>query len=268
MDGSFSKVPSCNFDEDEVTTIGKIITHAFILYGVFPIQLCKASLLKYLCGTVDDDILTRSFLEYLPPQEEELLSNFSESTDSQAVIDIFSEFGILNLPTVENLPELIKKAAKMALIKQPCFNLQALVQGMGKFWNSVTGDMLQSLYVTTIPTAKKIVECVESNEKGPQDQKVTTWLHRYIRSCTSDQLVKFVRFVSGSPSLTPNSKIRIEFVNQAVTSLYPTSKACFKILYIPRQYCSFYQLKDNLDIYINQSNSSYWSMHDNLDFDI
>ena len=202
MDGNLCKVPSNNFDEEELHTIGKIITHGFILHNVFPVQLCKASLVNYLCGELTDNLLSSSFLEYLPPKEEDLIANFSESTDTQAIVDIFSEYGIHELPTVKNLPVLTKRTAKAALIKNPCFNMQNLVAGMGNFWKVVTTEMLESLYLSTIPCASKVIESLEANELSTQDQRVTTWLHRYLRSCANEELTRYIRFVTGSASFT------------------------------------------------------------------
>ena len=41
LDGFTQKVPPSNMDEDGLQTAGKIITHAFVCYNVFPHQLSK-----------------------------------------------------------------------------------------------------------------------------------------------------------------------------------------------------------------------------------
>ena len=50
MDGEHEKVPSkTNMDDDDLEISGKIITHAFIQFGIFPVKLCKCSM-KSLIG--------------------------------------------------------------------------------------------------------------------------------------------------------------------------------------------------------------------------
>ena len=48
FEGANEKVPLSNFKTEELEIIGKIITHAFIIHGIFPVQICKSSLLNVL----------------------------------------------------------------------------------------------------------------------------------------------------------------------------------------------------------------------------
>ena len=65
MDGSSEKVPSSMQDDEELEVIGKIITHAYITYSVFPLQLCKATLKYYIYDVVSGEELIQSFMHYL-----------------------------------------------------------------------------------------------------------------------------------------------------------------------------------------------------------
>ena len=42
------KVPLSNIETEELEIIGKIITHAFIIHGTVPVQICKSSFLNVL----------------------------------------------------------------------------------------------------------------------------------------------------------------------------------------------------------------------------
>ena len=42
------KVPLSNIETEKLEIIGKIITHAFIIHGIFPVQICKSSFLNVL----------------------------------------------------------------------------------------------------------------------------------------------------------------------------------------------------------------------------
>ena len=263
MDGSFQLVPQPNFDEDELSIVGEIITHAFLQCEVYPLEICKSSLKYCIFGDVDFNELISSFMQFITPKEAEIIDKFKrgDMVDAQPIMDILTEYSIFSRPTPNNVSELLHRAANVALIRNPCFSFQRIIKGMGNFWKKLPMEVFDSIYVCTIPTPQTVINSLKSNEINKIDAKITTWLHRYIRSCTSTELAKFVRFITGSATFPPNTSIRVEFTNQPIAYLRPTSKTCFKILVLPRQYNSFKQMRDNLDIYIGDCYS--WAVHDN-----
>ena len=50
MEGHFEKFPSTCLEEDELNILGRVMTHAFILFDVFPVALCKVSMKKLYLG--------------------------------------------------------------------------------------------------------------------------------------------------------------------------------------------------------------------------
>ena len=122
--------------------------------------------------------------------------------------------------------------------------------------------MIDSLYQCTVPTAEAVIKNLESKEQSQQDQKITIWLHRYIRSCRKSELSQFIRFITGSASFSPNTTIKLEFINQPTSYLRPFSKTCLKILILPRQYISFTALRENLKFNIN--NTENWTVYDGV----
>ena len=262
MEGHFFKVPSPYLDDEELKLIGEIITHGFILFDIFPLALCKLSLKHYLYNHEEsDEDMYQSFLSFITPIERELISRFAhkDGEDAQPLIDIFTEYSIFTRPTSQNVRSIVIKAANIALIRQPCFAMQLLVQGMGSFWNKTNVNQMDSLYQLTTPTADDIISILDPEEVCKKDQQVTTWLHRYVRSSNPDELLHFVRFITGSEMMIPGSKIKIEFVDQSEEHLHPITKTCFKILIVPRQFKSFFELRDNLNFYVNQGS---WEVHD------
>lgn len=129
--------------------IEKIITHAFIEYNVFPYKLCKTILCQHLYGSANDQDLLQSFLNYLPYQEKDRVEQFSKGLTKhiEPVIDILSESKIFMTPTKENINDLCIKAATMTLI--PYLSSYILIKGIGHFWNGVTYDMFNSIYICT-----------------------------------------------------------------------------------------------------------------------
>ena len=263
MEGQFEKIPASRYEDTELNILGEIIHHAFVLYEVFPVQLCKSTLKHYLHQDVSGEELSESFLSFITPTERDLIKNLQEksSGNKQAIQDILQEYSVFEIPNSENIMSLVEKAANVALIKQPCYNMQKIVEGMGNFWEIVTPEMIDSLYHCTIPSAEDVISMFNVAEKQSQDQKITTWLHRYVRCCDKHKLARFIRFITSSETLLPRTVIKVEYVNHSPPHLHPYATTCFKILSLLRQFSSFYELKENLDLFINQG--ANWGVYDN-----
>ena len=128
------------------------------------------------------------------------------------------------------------------------------------FLKKISFQHFKSLYELTRPSAKRVIDSLKIEEKSKQEGKIVTWICRYIRSLTAPKLEAFLRFITGVSSITPSTKIKVEFVDQSVDCLRPLSKTCFKIFIVGRQYLSFTQLQANFNLYIN--NPENWSVQD------
>ena len=206
--------------------------------------------------------LCQSFFQFLTAEEANLIQSFinKDHIEVQPIVDILCDHNIFDLPKPSNIMSLVLKASKKALIRDTAFSFQHLIEGLGLFWKKISTEMIDALYQLTVPSSSALIDNIEATKVNAQDQKVTTWLHRYLRSCTKDELVLFVRFVTGSNCYDPNTKIKVEYVNQPPDHLRPASKTCFKILILPRQYASFTRLRENLKFYI--SNTGNWNVYD------
>jgi len=243
---SSKKVPSTSVDDEELRVIGKLNTHAFITYGVLLLQIYSSTMKYYLQDEIEDKEILSSFLNFLPSNETQLIKTFKEiGGDTQPISDILSDYSIFSVPTKDSIDELTVKAGKVALIRNPCFAIQHLVNGMGTFWNKCSKSHIDSIYSITLPNAERIINCLDSTENSKQEGKILTWFHRYIRSCSLSELIRLVRFITGSPSLSPSAVIKVEFVDQSVNNLRPQAQTCFKFFIIPRQYYSFSQLRQS-----------------------
>ena len=262
FEGCNERVPLTAMDTDELEIIGKVIHSAFICYDLFPVELCKASFIYALFKEVSDEELFLSFMNFLPPHEGRLVEEFAAGRipQNQPIIDILCDHHVFDVPSSENVKSLFIKAANFSLIRATSFSINALVKGMGSFWQSITKEMFESIYACSIATPERIISSLVPNEVSHVDQKVTTWLHRYIRSCTKSELSTFIRFITGSSCFPPGEVIKVEFVNQSPDWLRPTVATCFKILRLPRQYQSFTQMCDNMKTYIDREDT--WPVYD------
>ena len=135
----------------------------------------------YVFGTASEEELLSSFLKFLASYEANIMTKFRESKtlENQPVLDISNEYAMFHQPTPSNIMSLLAKAAKIALVKLPCFAMQTLTRGMGPFCEKLEENLFDSIYDCTIPTSVKVIESIDAVERSAKDGKTTTWLSRY-----------------------------------------------------------------------------------------
>jgi hypothetical protein len=102
--------------------VGRIITHAFLLFEMSPVQISYTSLKHIFFGAVRDDELLDSFFKNIPENEANIIKALSNGNgNSQACMDILSEFRVFGLPTSENIISLCKRTAHVCMVQSPCF---------------------------------------------------------------------------------------------------------------------------------------------------
>ena len=127
FDGANEKVPLPNIETEELEIIGEIITHAFITHGIFPVQICKSSLLNVLYGESNREVLLASILNFLPDKGAAIIrKTCGESVNLQAITDVLNENHIFAQPNANNVYDLCCSAAKMTLIMLPNFSFQTI----------------------------------------------------------------------------------------------------------------------------------------------
>ena len=265
MDGSNERVPRTIVDDDDLVAVRKTITHAFILCNIFTFEISKSSIKHFIFGgDINKTKHLTSFMAFIMPKEASIIQRFRSgilNDDEDEIMNISTEYSVFTKPTRSNVDTLLEKAAKVALIKGPHFSLQSLVRGMGNFWEKLDVSLFDALYGAIIPTSEKVIASLTFHETSNHDAKIVTWLHPYIRNLSKTSLSTFVQFITGSGNLLPDTSIKVEFINKPLNHARPTSKTCFKMLYLPRQYSSLSEMKQNSDFYI-LNNLQNWCVHD------
>ena len=90
-----------DLNQEDFVSIGRILTHQYVLCGVFPVKVSQASLQHTMLGNVTDECKIESFLRLLQPREREYLS-ISLAGDgcfpTEEMIDLFGDYNIRQLP--------------------------------------------------------------------------------------------------------------------------------------------------------------------------
>lgn len=247
----------------DYVTVGRILTHGFVLCDSFPVQLARASLHQALFGSVSDECLLDSFLMLLPEKEREAMRNGLNGAKPfplEEIIDILDDFRETTRPSPYNLRKLLLKIATAEFLTKPFLLLLKLREGMGAFWNGLEKVELDVLYKLCCPTPARVANQLSTLPASPQEEKVFRWLKWYARNMESKMAVKFVRFCTASDVLPPTERIAVHFENMPQVAIRPTACACFWILKVSCNYQTFNHLKDNFDFYLRDP--TQWDLSD------
>ena len=216
FDGVDAKVPSVNIGDEECLIFGRIISHAYISFGIFPIQIAKASFMHFLTGKVSDQDLFDSFTSFLDSKEGELVKRVVRGEDElfYALSDILADYRINAIINKENAYGLVISAAKNVFLRYPCFSFQKICEGMGNFWKDISREDIKQIYNLAVATPETVLERCEIDERDKLEAKCATWFCRYVRCCTSEMLGLLLRFCTGSSHLIPTTKIKVTWSSQ------------------------------------------------------
>ena len=165
-EGHMAKVPK--MDPDRLLTnfweiVGRIMSHSFVLFGIFPIELNFASMAYVLSGKVSTEALIDHFLLYLPEEDgSAILTGLTEQgfpSVRKRLVYLFSSHKATKLPTSANLKRQIIALANYRLLAepvQPLLQLKAGLSAHGILWHGWTESVLAELYDQLKPDGLKV----------------------------------------------------------------------------------------------------------------
>ena len=165
-----------------------------------------------------------------------------------------------------NIKKLTIEAANVALVRQPYFLLKNLAFEMSIF-KDMGPDLFSQIFALQMVNAEKLIVSLNNDEANSNhEEKIMSWLIRYLRNCTHKQVLEILQFITGSCSLVTGEQIKVRYVSLTDTLLRPTSQTCFKILYLPRQIASYSELAKMFKTFIH-NNDTCWTLYDSGDSD-
>ena len=82
-------------------------------------------------------------------------------------------------------------------------------------------SIIEALYRSTKTTSRRLIKSLCGNEQCAKDQKLTTCLHRFIRSCKKAGFGSPIKYITEITNLKVETKIKVEYVNQSPGNLRP-----------------------------------------------
>ena len=134
-----------DLSQEDYVSIGRILTHQFILCGVFPVKLSQASMQHALLGTAMDQCIVESFLALLPPNKKDCLSRALDRVGPfprKEIIDLLDDYNLRQFPTADNIRSILIFAGTAEFVTKPFMCLTSLRQGMGDLRSNVSKEEL------------------------------------------------------------------------------------------------------------------------------
>ena len=186
-----------NLNQEDYVSIGRILTHQFVLCGMFPVKVSQASMHHTLFGHATDECKIESFLRLLPPRERECISRALKGErpfPTGEIIDLLEDYSVRQLPTA------VLSVATAEFVTKPFLCLSSMREGMGQMWEKVTKGEIASLYEISRPTASGIIAILECIPENPKEDQIFRWLERYLKGSSNEIRAKFLRFCTATDS--------------------------------------------------------------------
>ena len=271
FDGSSKFVPRVGpgIEESTMRTLGQIISHQYVLTGIFPVQINKAFVVAMLCGrqALDNEDLVEAFLEYVSYNESMALKAALAQSEQGGLsdesygflIDFFSDYQVKKRPSATNLKAIVVQVAKNELLSRPAMAMDSMREGLrdGDYkdlWKYSKEDVFKVYEVMRV-TPQRVLSML-SEEPSTHVHKcrlqILSYLKKYIRCLSRKELELFLRYITGS-SLPVVESIKVIFhVNELGSLPHPIAHTCSASIDLPDGgYASFNDFRVQMDSLLN-----------------
>lgn len=172
--GNLEKVPDMDHRfifRDYMTTLGRIISHCFVLTGYFPTTFARAAITFMWTGVVSYDTCLHSFLNTLSEEERLViqaclrdLSKIDDPSVCLKAIRILSVYSCRIRVTRSNFRQTIIEVARLNVVILPLWALTCIRMGMRCYpllWDGISENGLAAFYEKLAPTVEKALEKVK-----------------------------------------------------------------------------------------------------------
>lgn len=271
FEGSCTFVPrvSPEIEESTMRTLGRIISHQYVLTGIFPVHINRAFMVATLCGrqAVSDEDLVEAFLEYISENESQELKAILAQSDQgelsdescEFLLDFFSDYQVTKRPLASNLKATLVQVAKNELLSKPAMAMDGMREGLrdGDFenlWNCSKEVVAKMYYMMQLTPQRVIAMLAEepSTHLNKSRAKIFSYLKKYIRYLSRKELGLFLRYVTGSPVPVVEC-IKVMFhVNELGSLPHPRTHTCAASIDLPDSgYASFNDFRIQMDSLLN-----------------
>lgn len=245
---------------DQYITLGRVLSHGYIVAGIFPVFLNQAYMQALLFGeaSITDDALLQSLIDFLTVYERERLLRILCATeldpmDGEFLLDLEDRAGVTMMATIKNCNTIVQFVSRSLLIEAPMHTMTKIKEGMmqiphsQQLWESITTEELFNLYEELQPTPGKVASLFSVICETPEENRVFDYLQRYVRSLSHEDCVKFLRWVTGSECLTV-PRVEVQFHKSEEKEPFPRAHTCSAMIDISSTgYATFNAFRNVMD---------------------
>lgn len=266
--------PNINFST--LPLFGTILSHSYLASGMLPVRVAFPCLAHCLLGHVElsNEVFFDSLINSLSLHDATVLrSAFSEADAGVTTFKRETESGLLELasryesrmiPRPTTVRDIFLQIAKYTFIHKPAASITAINSGIPiehtSFWKTLGVERLHRLYRVKSVSPAKVIKMVDEAEALDRNQeKVISYLKQYIGSLNSEDLQRFLRFVTGTSCIT--KKIGITFNTLSGAARRPIAHTCELSLELSSTYSTYIEFARELRSVVSTSGDSLWGMN-------
>ena len=281
FEGTTTYVPRISpaINESIYNTLGRIMSHGYVMVGVFPTLLSKTFFTALVAGkeNVTDNDFLEGFLDYVSFYDNVKLQNILGECSTQQslsassidyLVDFLSEFNVSKMPNAKNLQSILLSVAKTELWNKAVMAANSLKEGLfegipGNVWHSATKVQVDDLYQSLQATTDKVLSLIAVDDPSAMTKGqdiVFTYFKKYVRTLNERELSSFLRYVTGSSAVVVSS-IKVIFHSHIGNLPHVTVHACSAVVDLPSGgYDSFADFKSQMDEVLKNEESWKFSL--------
>lgn len=149
--------------------VGRVLAHGFVLCKFWPTDLCLATLVAALTGSVSRTLAFESFCQYVQCHQESTLRAVLERSQEWddathlRLMNILGNYGCRVNVASSTVGNTIEELAMLATVKKPYYCLLEIARGMRCYptlWNNITEETLVELYEYVLPSQQKVIASI------------------------------------------------------------------------------------------------------------
>ena len=256
--------------------LGKIISHGYLVCGYLPVRISLPSLILMLLGpntTIPRSFLLDALMDFISDNEREKLrstlqckttSSFATPEIKSDIISILSRLGCRQMPTPQNLAEIIVSVAKYEFCNKPAAATTMIYCGIPdehkRFWCELGIDGISALYTSLTVTSDKVLKIIHCDCQNPAEERILSYLTGLIGNMRTDDLRNFLRFTTGS-SVCVAQSIKVIFNTSSGLARQPYAHTCSNTLQLPVSYTNFHDFSSEWYAILGDTNNKWkWRM--------
>eukprot|EP00794_Sanderia_malayensis_P021313 gene21313-23386_t len=250
-------VPNSLIGAEELGAIGRILVHGYILCGYLPYFVNSSVLYWLLVGREPSlDLIFNEFFLSLDEGDQHLVTAALDSAEISEEMKIqlgaflaTYDFGMI--PNKDTLMGTLKTLSRYVTIIKPYYYLQAIRIPIEKIASKLFGEpteeefttMLNSLVPTGVEVVSKLKFKYSDNDtQYALEERVAGFLQTFLVSLGRNDIMSFVRFVSGCEILP--ASIQVEFNGESNEEMMiPSAHTCSISLHISRYFLTYQSLQ-------------------------